>query len=583
MSTIQKDQLAKIVFTVVGLLDSCEETLLQDDNKRIEFAKLNLMAGKKAMAYSAFKSATSYLGKAIKLLLVDSWIRHQDLCIDIFSSAAESEYCVANFDQMRSYVDQVKNNPSVPPKSKFRVYHVLIEALVAEKNVKGSIAVGIECVSYFGVKFPRTKMVAGCSTVIGLMYTKFSKRRKDPEALNALKISEDPVDTGVMKTLDKLATCAFLGDADLFPLVVLKSLDWTFAHGITIHSPAAFALAGLMLTNFLDDPAGGWSYGEHALAILNRIKSKEPRSRTMFLVYNYIAHWTKPMQECAKPLLNGYKIGLVTGDVQSAMYQAYFYNEVMMYTGLNLDVVDENMSMYASQMKELGQFHTLQAFSFVCQAVRNLRGQGTTSTTTLTSDLMDQKAVLEEVQKAGDILMETTLHRYRLLLACYFGDYELGAKISMKWGNRAVKLLPGQPINIYVRFAGSLCSLIVAQRSGDKKFMKEGKRLHRIVKRWSENPKAPNPNCFPHEALLSAELAAISGKAANKMYEAAVLLAGRRGLLGDQALANERYSEYLRTQGNEEDSDYRFREALRLYREWGAIRKVDMMMKSSSD
>jgi hypothetical protein len=91
--------------------------------------------------------------------------------------------------------------------------------------------------------------------------------------------------------------------------------------------------------------------------------------------------------------------------------------------------------------------------------------------------------------------------------------------------------------------------------------------------------------------LLDAEAESLRGDhySACRHYEAAVLYAGRRGWRQDQALAHERYGMYLsRLDGGDErhqhqhDAHFHLREAVKLYDEWGAHAKVDLMRTANS-
>jgi hypothetical protein len=82
---------------------------------------------------------------------------------------------------------------------------------------------------------------------------------------------------------------------------------------------------------------------------------------------------------------------------------------------------------------------------------------------------------------------------------------------------------------------------------------------------------------------MDAELDSLKGDnyAASKSYEVAILYAGRRGLTQDRALAHERYGEHLHRLGNEQiqDAQFQISEAIKLYEEWGAFAKVQLLGK----
>jgi hypothetical protein len=96
------------------------------------------------------------------------------------------------------------------------------------------------------------------------------------------------------------------------------------------------------------------------------------------------------------------------------------------------------------------------------------------------------------------------------------------------------------------------------------------------------------------DSLLDAEAESLRGDHYNacRHYEAAVLYAGRRGWRQDQALAHERYGTHLsrlEAGGDRHDHDhhrndahFHLREAVKLYDEWGAHAKVDLMRRAHS-
>ena len=89
-----------------------------------------------------------------------------------------------------------------------------------------------------------------------------------------------------------------------------------------------------------------------------------------------------------------------------------------------------------------------------------------------------------------------------------------------------------------------------------------------------------NPNVGHCKSLLEAELAALNGRKhlAKKHYEVAAMLAGRGGFVRDAALANERYGEFLLEDlPDQEEAAFRFQEAIKLYLEWEAQAKAELL------
>ena len=90
-----------------------------------------------------------------------------------------------------------------------------------------------------------------------------------------------------------------------------------------------------------------------------------------------------------------------------------------------------------------------------------------------------------------------------------------------------------------------------------------------------------NPNYAHLEKLLDAEYAALRGRKliAKKCYQDAVTLAARSGIVHEQAVINERFGDGC---GDSSEAQYRFKCAIDLYKEWGALVKVDLVEQKLS-
>ena len=89
-----------------------------------------------------------------------------------------------------------------------------------------------------------------------------------------------------------------------------------------------------------------------------------------------------------------------------------------------------------------------------------------------------------------------------------------------------------------------------------------------------------NPNIKHHSALLDAELAALQRKRSRceRHYQSALAIAIRGGLVHDAALANERYGDFaLSVLDDNAIGKFHVKEAIRLYSEWGAAKKVQLL------
>ena len=67
----------------------------------------------------------------------------------------------------------------------------------------------------------------------------------------------DDTGDGLMKLLDQLPIFLYISNDSRLPLIIFRSLMWTFKYGICAYSAPSFANDGLVLTGFLQDIQGG--------------------------------------------------------------------------------------------------------------------------------------------------------------------------------------------------------------------------------------------------------------------------------------------------------------------------------------
>jgi hypothetical protein len=117
----------------------------------------------------------------------------------------------------------------------------------------------------------------------------------------------------------------------------------------------------------------------------------------------------------------------------------------------------------------------------------------------------------------------------------------------------------------------------MARKTKKSKYKQEAMKVLATVK---DHVKKGSLNVYHHEALLEGELAALNGNSevARHHFGRATVLAGRRGFLQDSALANERFGVYLlKDLADAEEASFRLQQAAKLYGEWGARAKANML------
>ncbi|CAB9531893.1 Transcriptional regulator [Seminavis robusta] len=127
--------LESMLFICVNLLNEGASSLPEGDSWRIKISELNRRAGKKSMVSSAFESANSYFRTAIELLPKEHyWRDHYEHSLELFSSAAQSEFVLGNTERLDRYCEEVLSQKDRPLLDKLSTYKVMLESVAARAN-----------------------------------------------------------------------------------------------------------------------------------------------------------------------------------------------------------------------------------------------------------------------------------------------------------------------------------------------------------------------------------------------------------------------------------------------------------------
>jgi hypothetical protein len=250
-------------------------------------------------------------------------------------------------------------------------------------------------------------------------------------------------------------------------------------------------------------------------------------------------------------------------------------------SGRRLRLVRADCYIYSKRMEELKRQQALDFTMVFWQPSLNFMGMSE-HTTLLQGDVIadEEESFLETHKDNAPMLAITRTQQLRLYTI--FGEHEKCSRQFTAHGYDWPVVAPAHPMFMEAVFCGGLSSFVMARTTKKRKFRKIAKKAHSTIKGWS---KKGNHNVKHHEALLDAESAALDGKncEAEKKYQLYITTASRGGFVHDAALANERYGEFMYyARSDKEAAGYYFEKAIKLYPEWGAARKVDLLCEQYS-
>ena len=361
----------------------------------------------------------------------------------------------------------------------------------------------------------------------------------------------------------------------MFGLVVMKSFHYTLKYGSCDFTPPCICTVGMMLGGILGDYDAMNRFGERALEQYNSsqiTRSTYPRAAMIAYVFNCTLH--KSTYENRDKLLECYKEGMASGDVESSLWAIMSYLETGLILGLPLQLLEKDLHAYTQQMADLKQEKVGIPCMGLWQAVSNLLGHSDKW-----SDL--EKVFTQRLESnfgACDPSEQTqTLgHHFRETNAFYCGDYEKVLSIMKNYDCDKVLFCSFSLPTIH--FQRAIAAFVVFRKTKNKKYKKLALQESKITKGLS---KWGNP-CLRHYAsFVAAEKEALQTKnfeVAVKLYNKTIHLASDKRIVHDQALANERLGDLFLCHNEQKKALRHFQEASKLYLKWGSSERSNVVL-----
>ncbi len=148
----EQERIAEKIFDLVNQLN-LGSALISEWPEKVRAAELNLLAGRKAKASTAYASASNYLAAGIAILSDEGWQRSYDLMLGLFLERAECEILKPNLEQAAGLVEAllIKAQSKIDQAEICRLRMLL---QLRQGNYAPAVRTALECLRMFGVDLP---------------------------------------------------------------------------------------------------------------------------------------------------------------------------------------------------------------------------------------------------------------------------------------------------------------------------------------------------------------------------------------------------------------------------------------------
>jgi PAS domain S-box-containing protein len=547
----------------------------QDEHERL--AELDLIAGQRAKATSAYASALTYLIAGAAQLGEDCWERRHELIFQLELHRAECEFLTGALAEAEQRLSALSARAATTVE-RATVACLRVDLYTTLDQSARAIAVGLDYLRQLGVDWSPHPTQAEARREYDEIWTRLGKRAI--EGLVDLPILRDPASLATLDVLTRLLPPALFTDVNLLALMVSRAVNLSLERGHCDGSCVAYVRLGMIAGPRFGDYEAGLRFGLLGYELVERCGLRRFQAATYMLFGAHIAPWTGHLRSARDALRCAFDIARKTGDLSFAAYTCGNLNSNLLAAGDPLADVQreaENGLEFCQKMR----------FGFVVDLItsqlavaRALRG------------LTRQFGVFDE--DADELRMERRFAGNRNLAVpeCWYwirklqvrflvGDYVAAVEAA----SRAQRLLWILALHLEAadyHFYGALAHAAIcddAAAGRRQQHLDAVSSHHRQLDIWAKHC----PESFEDRAaLVGAEIARLGGRDmdAMRLYDQAIRSARANGFVHNEAIAYERAAAFYRARGVHEVADLYLRNARYGYLRWGAdgkVRQLDEM------
>ena len=364
------DRLEEVVFDIVAHFNRSLESV-SEPKERQDLIRLNFLACKHARRSAAFGAALKHSLIAIGLLDAEAWATDYETTLELHTTAAEAAGLSGDFQALDELFGLVTRRARLP-RDAVGVYESMISGRISQGKPQDGLYAALEILEKLGLHLPGHPTPEDVQR--GKEEAKSHYAGMAIEHLADLPKMTDPDTLAMMRIFSKANPAAYNGRPSLFPLLIYKQFSLCLQHGNPAEASFVYACYALVLCGVERDFDLGYTFGQLALAFLERFPEVKYRSRTLEVVNAHTRHSKQHLCEALPGLEEGCQSGLESGDWDYVGYNLFYHTCYAFLAGKNLKKLERETAASHATMKLVRAETAIQMQGPIWQAILNLRG-----------------------------------------------------------------------------------------------------------------------------------------------------------------------------------------------------------------
>jgi PAS domain S-box-containing protein len=573
MARMSADELSENIFDVVNQLNR-GAALIYELNQKHCVAELNLRAGRKAKASTAYAAACTYLSAGMALVNREDWERRYGLAFSLWLLRAECEFLCGNFEDAASLISGLIER-AVSKTDKAAAYRLRIDLHIMKSAYQEAVGSALECLRLFGVEMPEHPTWEQVHDEYERVWWNLGAR--SIESLIDLPPMTDPEIQAATRVLSGLYEVAFFTDKNLFLLSTCLIVNLSLKYGIIDASAHGYASFGNILGRAFHRYADAYRFGKLGVDLAEKHGFAAYKAK-VYMNMAWVAIWTKPVTNALEFVRAAFSAAVETGDVIFACYCCDHTVTDLLARGDHLDEVWRESEKCLDFVRKAKSRDYLDRVVIQQQFIQTMRGRNAIFSTF--GDTHLDEATFE-VQLTGDRAIACWYWILKLQTRFMLDEYEAAiaaaqkAKLLLWAATGCIQLL-----DYYYYTALAIAAVIKTAPPDRQREWRETLTAHmEQLRDWAESCA---PTFLDKHALVCAEVARVDSRDvdAMRLYEQAIRFARENGFVHDEGIANEVAGRFYLDRGFETIGRAYLRNARYCYLRWGADGKVKQIEKS---
>lgn len=559
------------IFEIVSQLNRGAR-LIASREERQRVAELNLIAGKRAKASTAYASALSFLKAGGGLLGDDRWTRCHELSFKLEAHQAECEYLIGELSTAEKRLAALSGR-AADAVERAAVACLRIDLYTTLNRSDRAVAVGLDYLRHLGIEWSPHITEEEGREEYELMWSRLGGRAI--EELVNLPLMRDPASLGTLDVLTKILPPALFTDANLFCVACCRAVILSLESGNSDGSCVAYVWLAMIAGPRFDQYKAGFDFGRVGYELVEKRGLNRFEARTRLWFAQFAVPWAKHIREGRELMRQAFALANRDGDLTIAGYACNNLNTNLLAAGDQL--------LETQREAERGfEFAQRARFGFVADIIAGQLGlirclRGLTSQFGHFDDAQfDETKFEHHLASDGTLALPECWYWTRKLQARFFsGDWDAAVEAA----TNAERLL-WTTSSIFERaecqFFGTLARAATYDGAGAdrrQQILEVLKAQSRTHAGWADNC----PENFENRAaLIQAEIARIEDRPIDAMtlYEKAICSSQTHGFIHHEALAYELAARFYLKRGFRQIAHLYLRKARSCYSQWGADGKV---------